>query len=276
MLVSARPRPAAAVSSPAIVIFAQRDRARAMARSIFPRRRNRLVLTRTSAAFAQIFGDMLVDAAIVDLGSSATSGEETWRVAGLAREFPSVPFFGLLPLRVSDGPTLAQCAACDFSDVLVEGVDDAVARDIVSRETFTARFAHALHDPPAALALSTPLQQMTWRCVVARAGRGVRTDSLAHALHVTREHLSRTFAADGGPNLKRVIDLVRLLAAAELAKNPGYDVRDVAKVLGFASPSHLSTTSQRVVGTKSASLTRLRTVDLIERFARGHGRSRRQ
>jgi AraC-like DNA-binding protein len=269
-------RRAAAVGSPSIVIFAQRDRARAMARAAFPRRRNRLVLTKTSAAFAQTFRETLVDAAIVDVGSAATAGEETWRVAALAREFPSLPFFGLLPLRASDGPTLAQCAAYDFFDVLVDGVDDAVARDIVSRESFTARFARALHDPPNALALSTPLQQMTWRCVVGRAGRGVRTDTLAEVLHVTREHLSRTFAADGGPNLKRVIDLVRLLAAAELAKNPGYDVRDVAKVLGFASPSHLSTTSQRIVGTKSASLSRLRTVDLIERFARGHGRSRRQ
>lgn len=274
MLVSARP--AAAVNTPSIVIFAQRDRARAMARAIFPRRRNRLVVTRTSAAFAQTFRDTLVDAAIVDVGSTTPTNEETWRVAGLAREFPSVPFFGLLPLRASDGPTLAHCAANDFSDVLVEGVDDVVAREIVSRESFTARFARALHEPPSALALSTPLQQTAWRCVVEHAGRGVRTDSLAKVLRMTREHLSRTFAADGGPNLKRIIDLVRLIAAAELAKNPGYDVRDVAKVLGFASPSHLSTTAQRIVGTKSASLTRLRTIDLIERFSRGHGRSRGQ
>jgi len=274
MLVTSRR--ATAVCSPSIVVFAQRDRARAMARAAFPRRRNRLVLTKTSAAFAQTFRDTLIDAAIVDVGAAATAAEETWRVAAFAREFPSVPFFGMLPLRASDGPTLAQCAAYDFFDVLVEGVDDPVARDIVSRESFTARFARALHDPPNVLALSTPLQQMTWRCVVGRAGRGVRTDALAEVLHVTREHLSRTFAADGGPNLKRVIDLVRLLAAAELAKNPGYDVRDVAKVLGFASTSHLSTTSQRIVGTKSASLSRLRTVDLIERFARGHGRSRSQ
>lgn len=274
MLVSARP--ASAVNTPSIVIFAQRDRARAMARAIFPRRRNRLVVTRTSAAFAQAFRDTLVDAAIVDVGSTAPTNEETWRVAGLAKEFPSVPFFGLLPLRASDGPTLAHCAANEFSDVLVEGVDDVVAREIVSRETFTARFARALHEPPSILALSTALQRTTWRCVVEHAGRGVRTDSLAKVLRMTREHLSRTFAADGGPNLKRVIDLVRLIAAAELAKNPGYDMRDVAKVLGFASPSHLSTTAQRIVGTKSASLTRLRTVDLIERFSRGHGRSRGQ
>ena len=254
-----------------------------MVRAIFPRRRHHVIITRTSAAFELAFRQGLIDAAVVDVsaasangGGGAATGEETWRVARMASEFPSVPFFGLLSLRASDATALTQCASCEFSDVLVEGVDDSVAREIVSRASFSARFARALHDPPAALSLSSPIQLATWRSVVAGGGRGVRTDSLARQLRVTREHLSRTFAADGGPNLKRVIDLVRLLAAAELAKNPGYDVRDVANVLGFASPSHLSTTSQRIVGTKSASLSRLRTVDLIERFARGHGRSRQQ
>lgn len=268
-------RPAVALCTPSILVFAQRERARAMARSLFPRRRHRVILTRAVPAFEQAFHDGLVDVAIVDVGASSPN-EESWRAARLASEFPSIPFFGLLSLRASDAGALAHCVACDFFDTLVEGVDDAVAREIVNREAFTARFARALHEPPEALALSSPLQKATWRSLVASAGRGVRTDSLAKQLRVTREHLSRTFAADGGPNLKRVIDLVRLLAAAELAKNPGYDVRDVAKVLGFASPSHLSTTSQRIVGTKSASLSRLRTVDLIDRFAHGHGRSRRQ
>ena len=69
-------------------------------------------------------------------------------------------------------------------------------------------------------------------------------------------------------------DLVRLIAAAELAKNPGYDVSDVARILEFASPSHLTSTAQRIVGTRSASLARLRTGDLIERFRQGRGRSR--
>ncbi|MDE3216149.1 MAG: hypothetical protein KGO03_07110, partial [Gemmatimonadota bacterium] len=85
---------------------------------------------------------------------------------------------------------------------------------------------------------------------------------------------SRTFAAGGAANLKRIIDLVRLVGAAELAKNPGYDVRDVARVLGFASSSHLSSTAQRIAGTRPTSLARLRTVDLVERFNRGHQRSR--
>jgi AraC-like DNA-binding protein len=240
-------------------------------RAAFPRRRARLLLARTPAELEATFRNELVDAAVVDLASAS---DDTWRAAGLALEFPSTPFFGLLALRAVETPTLAQCVTLDFADVLVESVDDAVCRDLVLRSGFSARFASALHDPPPALALDTTLQQAAWRGIVAWAGRPVRTQLLAGALGVTREHLSRTFAADESPNLKRVIDLVRLIAAAELAKNPGYDVRDVAAVLDFASSSHLSSTAQRVVGTKPASLSRLRAVDLVDRFTRGHRRSR--
>ena len=41
--------------------------------------------------------------------------------------------------------------------------------------------------------------------------RGPRTDTIAAALGVTREHLSRAFSAGGSANLKRIIDLVRLM-----------------------------------------------------------------
>jgi AraC-like DNA-binding protein len=256
---------------PVVVLYSSRERARAVARASFPRRRARLLMAKTPEELEHTFRSSLVDATIIDL---AGAGEETWRAARLAREFPSVPFFGLTTLRASESPALAQCAALDFADVLVEAVDDTVLRHLVLRQAFSTRFAVALYDPPHALALSTPLQQSAWRCIVGWAGRPVRTQLLADALRVTREHLSRTFAAEGAPNLKRVIDLVRLIAAAELAKNPGYDVRDVAEVLDFASSSHLSSTAQRIVGTKPTSLARLRAVDLVERFTRGHGRSR--
>jgi AraC-like DNA-binding protein len=257
--------------APAIAVFAPRERARAFARAAFPRRRARVVAMKCADDLAALFRSELVDAAIVDLGAPT---EETWKVAALAREFPSAPFFGVTALRAADGPGVARCAALDFADVLVESVDDGVARELISSRTFTSRFARALAEPPQALGLSTATQRATWRTLVAQAGRAVRTDALAKAVGVSREHLSRTFAAGGGPNLKRVIDLVRLVAAAELAKNPGLDVRDVARVLGFASASHLASTAQRVVGTKPASLARLRTVDLVERFASGRGRSR--
>ena len=275
MSVSARtpitPARRAATPLPVVVLHATRDRARSLIRAAFPRRRVRLLLARTPAELEASFRAELVDAAIVDLASAT---DDTWRAAGLALEFPSVPFFGLLALRAAESPAVAQCVTLDFADVLVESVDDAVCRELVLRSGFSGRFAAALHDPPTALALDTELQRAAWRGIVAWGGRPVRTQLLAGALGVTREHLSRTFAADGSPNLKRVIDLVRLIAAAELAKNPGYDVRDVATVLDFASSSHLSSTAQRVVGTKPASLSRLRAVDLVDRFTRGHRRSR--
>ena len=146
--------------------------------------------------------------------------------------------------------------------------------ELVTPRAFTTRFAAALAVPPESLQVDTPLRLDSWRVLVSHAGRPIHTNEVAAELGVTREHLSRAFGAAGAPNLKRVIDLVRLAAAAELSKNPGYDVGDVARVLGFASSSHLSTTSQRIVGIRPSSLARLRTVDLFERFAHGRMRSR--
>lgn len=257
--------------APAIVVFSLRERARVFMKSVFPRRRARVILTRSFEDFDAAFRSNLVDAAVVDVSGAQ---EETWRVATLAREYPSAPFFGLAALRTAEGPALAQCAAYEFTDVLVDGVDDATTRDIVCGHSYTARFARALSEPPGALGFDTELQLNAWRFIVSHAGRPVRTSALAEELGVTREHLSRSFAAGGAPNLKRVIDLVRIISSAELSKNPGYDLRDVTTILGYASSSHLSNTSQRVVGSRPASLARLRTVDLIERFVKGHGRSR--
>lgn len=262
---------AAAGVAPAVVAYTQRERVRQLMKAAFPRRKARVLMARSFEDFDATFRSNLIDAAIVDIGSAH---EDTWRVASLAREFPSIPFFGLTALRAAEGPALAQCAQYEFADVLVDGVDDSAARELVQRLGFTARFARALDDPPRVLALDTPLQQAAWRFIVSHAGRPVRTSTLAVHLKVTREHLSRSFAAGGAPNLKRIIDLVRIVAAAELAKNPGYDLRDVSNILEFASSSHLSSTAMRVIGTKPASLARLRTIDLVERFVKGHGRSR--
>lgn len=265
------PASVAAAGTPAIVVYAQRERTRTLVKAVFPRRRARVVLTRSVEDFDAAFKTNLVDAAVVDVGGAQ---EDTWRVASRAREYPSVPFFGLAALRAAEGPALAQCASYEFADVLVDGIDDGVARDIVGNLSFSTRFAKALDTAPPGLKLDSPLQQSAWKFIVSHAGRPVRTSTLATVLHVTREHLSRSFSAGGCPNLKRIIDLVRIVAAAELAKNPGYDLRDVANILDFASSSHLSSTAMRVAGTKPTSLARLRTVDLIERFTKGHGRSR--
>ena len=256
---------------PALVVHLERERARALVRSAFPRRKWKIITTRSADELEAVFRRVLADAALIDIGSP---GEDTWKAAAFAAEFPSAPFFAITPLRPSDTPSAARCAALGFIDVIVEGIDDNAARDLVQPHAFSTRFRHALGEPPQTLGLSTPLQKSAWEVIIAHSGRPVTTKELAEALGLSREHLSRNFARPGAPNLKRVIDLVRLIAAAELAKNPGHDIRDIARILDFASSSHLAVTAQRIFGTRPASLARLRTTDLIDRFAQGRTRSR--
>ena len=253
-----------------VLLHAARPRARAVARRAFPARRATILEVGDARAAVAAFRGGVVDAVVVDLGAEPPGppNEEAWRVAELAREFPSAAFVGVLPLLgAGAGASLGRCADLDVADVLVDGVDDAVASARVARLPFAARFAAALADPPPTLGLTSELQRAAWRLVAAGAGRPVRTHALARALGVSREHLSRAFRARRAPTLKRVIDLVRLVAAAELSRNPGYDVRDVAAVLGFASSSHLASVARRVAGVAPSSLARLRPNDLVERFA---------
>jgi AraC-like DNA-binding protein len=276
-----------------LLLYAPRERARAFVRSAFPKRKWKIIQVRDVSEFKEAFRTVLVDAALVDIGSAAaatsaggeavgsaahlaaaSANDDTWRIASLAHEFPSAPFFGITPLRATDAPAVARSAALEFCDILVDGIDDSVARDLVAPRTFSARFAAALSDPPQSLGLRTEMQLATWKGILASGGRPVRTAALAREVGVSREHLSRHFSAPGAPNLKRVIDLVRMIGAAELAKNPGLDVRDIARILGFASSSHLAVTAQRVLGTRPASLSRLRSVVLIDRFTQGRTRSR--
>ena len=258
-------------TSPCVLVYTGRERARSFVRAAFPRRRGRTIMVRSSDEFAAAIRRELIDAVVVDL---AAQGDEHWTVAARAIDFPSTAFFGLLPFRTTDAESLARSASYGFADVLCEQTDELSARDLVAPYGYSARFARALADAPESLGLNTETQRRTWQAIVQHAGRPVTTSTLAGVMGVTREHLSRNFARDRGANLKRVIDLVRLISAAELSKNPGYDVRDVAAVLGFASSSHLAVTTQRIASTRPASLSGLRAVDLIDRFVQGRTRSR--
>ena len=245
-----------------------RERARRLIRPAFPRRRaGRLVIVRNASELGRAVRAELVDAVLLDVGA----GEEAWHGASLAREVPGVPFLALAPLWPGDAQLLTRAVAAECVDVLTEGVDDMVLSALLQPHRFTMRFAEALHEPPARLGLTTELQHAVWRSVIGRTGRPTTTAMLAEYFHMSREHLSRSFSAGGSPTLKRVMDLVRICAAAELAKNPGYDVGDVSRLLGFASSSHLAATAQRLVGTRPSSLARLRTVDLVARFLGGLG-----
>src|SRR5688500_3213599 len=262
--------PAYEAAAPLVVAYAPRERTRAWVKRLVGKPAGHLALARSVSEFANAFRRELVDAALVDVGAPDGSEE----AAARALEYPTVAFLGLTAFRPSDGPAVARCAERDFADVIVEGVDTGIARGVLDARGYSGRFASALDRPPHALSLGSALHLAAWRFIVARGGRPIRTSTLASSLGLTREHLSRSFGTGGAPTLKRLIDLVRLLSAAELAKNPGYDVADVARILRFSSSAHLSVTAQRLIGRRASSLAAMRGVDVIERFAREHAGTR--
>ena len=100
----------------------------------------------------------------------------------------------------------------------------------------------------------------------------VRTAELARHLQVSREHLSRQFGAGGAPNLKRVIDLTRIAAAAQLLRNPGFGIATTVRLLHFASSSHLSGTARRIADVRTAELGKLGPRGVLAAFVRGNTR----
>jgi len=189
----------------------------------------------------------------------------------LREGWPAVPVIALAAFRPDDAPVLLAWEG----EVLVEGVDDPVVGEVVMRHSLTARRRQALHDATRVLKLEDELQRRAWDLMLGAVERPWRSEALAEALGVSREHLSRQFGAGGAPNVKRVVDLCRIATATQLLANPACTVADVARLLHFASPSHLSTTARGVAGVTAPQLATLAPEDVLRRFVRGRrGRSR--
>ena len=133
-------------ATPLVVAYTPRERTRAWVKRVIGKSPGRLTLTRTLGEFAAPFRKAVVDAALVDVAAP----EESEEAAALALEYPSVAFVALTSFRPSDAPAIARCAELEFADVLVEGVDEGVARDVLAERGYSGRFASALDRPPAA------------------------------------------------------------------------------------------------------------------------------
>lgn len=228
-----------------------------------------LVICRSPATLRATLDTRLVDAVVFSPTSTPLQ-----RVEELRTGFPHIPWMAFAPFRPDDAATLHACQDSLISLVLVQGVDDAVAGDLVVRASAGARRKRALQDGPRALRLQEPLQQQVWFDLLDRVDRPIRTEEIARRMRCSREHLSRQFGAGGAPNLKRVIDLTRVACAASLLRNPGYNARTVARILGFATASHLSATARRITGLAARSLAGLGPKGVLAAFVRGKTRSR--
>ncbi len=253
-----------------IVALLHRNRwLRSALRSGLRDKRLRLRACRSREHLDRVLHEELVDAIVVEVDRESLDG-----LSQLRRLYPRIPVFLAAPFLPVDGPLLAACGERGFHDLLVEGVDDLAAGELVAVRGLTARRVAALADAPRLLRLSEPLQLRAWSEVLWRADARLTTSTLARTLSVSREHLSREFGAGGAPNLKRVIDLARVLCAADLLANPGYTVATVSKLLGYASASHFAGCSRRICGVAPAELPRLGLQGVLARFLKGRTRSR--
>ena len=251
-----------------VPVFNPRAEPRRAVKRGYPRDAGSVRLCRNLAAVERLLYQRLVDAVVLDVKTAPAAA------LALPARLPRIPMFVLSAVRPDDGPLLAACDAAGFAGVLVEGVDNAVAGEWIAARTAQVARREALADAPKLLRLTDRLQLAAWDEVLRRVAFPTQTGHVAAALRVTREHLSREFGAGGAPNLKRVIDLARTACAADLLGNPGYTVRAVVHILGYASTSHLAGAARRVAGTTPQELRAVGPRGVLARFLRGRTRSR--
>lgn len=241
----------------------------ALRRSI-PRGSGPVVACRSVEGLERALEGRLLEAVVV--GARAVRDMD---LGSLRARYPGIPLIAYGVFRSDDAPLLLLWQRLEVAAVAMEGVDDAVVGDLVVRQSVSVRRRAALADAPRLLRLTEPLQLQAWDLLVAAAGRPPGTAQIARTLGMSREHLSRQFGAGGAPNLKRVADLLTVLAALALLRNPAYKVRQTAAVLGLSTPSHLRAIIRRITGVGVADALSLSDADVLRRFLRGSGRSRR-
>lgn len=254
---------------PVIALVQGNGQMRAAFRQGLKGSRLRLSVCRSRRHLDLVLSSKVVDAIVLEL-----SDEHSGDVEELRSRYPGIPLFLGARFRPSDGTVLLGYWQKRCTNLLVEGVDDCAAAELVAAVGATARRAAALARAPKLLRLTEPLQLRVWSEVLWRADSRITTSDLARSVSVSREYLSREFAAGGAPNLKRVIDLARTLWATDLLTNPGYSVATVSRVLGYSSPSHLAASVWRIAGAKPRELPRLGFGGVLSRFVKGRTRSR--
>lgn len=229
-----------------------------------------IIACRRAAALTALVGSRPLDGIV--LGTSAARRMD---LAKLREQFPAIPLFIFGSVRSDEASlVLGFYERFGATAVLVEGVDDAIVGEVIGRATVTARRRAQLTGVPRQLRLTEPLQLAAFE-VLLSAGPLSSTSIVADRLDVSREHLSRQFGAGGAPNLKRVVDLFRVLATRDLLQNPGYSSPVAARLLGYATPSHLQAVTRRVLGVSVKELVKLPNAELLRRFLAVGARSRR-
>lgn len=228
---------------PPVAALLDRKAAVASLRRALPRRTFPVYTARSADHLVALLYRHQIDAVVV--------GAEAIRAGtfdALRRDFGAMPFVLYLPLRSDDADLVRHAQRERVAAMAIESLDEPVLARLIAAAGLAQRRLDALVPLAAAVDLADPIQQMAWPRIIVDAPAGLPTARLARTLNVRRETLSRRFGAGAAPSLKRAIDAVRLIAAAQLLGNAAFSVRDVARLLGFSSASSLQATARRTLG----------------------------
>lgn len=228
---------------PAVAALLERRPALLALRRAFPATAIRVLTARSPKHLEAILSRTLIDAVVIGPDAARSVALESLR-----RDYAAVPIVLFAPIRSDDADLLLRAHRQRVAAVALEDLDEPLLPRLITTHGVTARRRDELLPLAERLGLVDAIQRDAWEVVVADAPEGLDTRSLAKRLGVARETLSRRFAAGGAPPLKRAIDGVRLVAAGQLLGNRAYRVADVARLLGFSSPSLLQRTARRTFG----------------------------
>lgn len=224
---------------------------------------------RSGAALIRLVEDELVDAVVLGVKS-----QQTLPLAAFRRRFATVPVVVYGAFRAEDARLLLELDRLGVAAVLVEGLDDPLVGERIVQSGSTASRRESLANLPRLLRLTEPLQRRAFDLLVGSMGRSPSTAVIARKLKVSREHLSRQFGAGGAPNLKRVVDLLRLLGVRHVMGDSETPMAAAASLYGFSSTSHLRVSIRRTFRLEPDDFVAAARPDLVRRFIQTGARSR--
>jgi AraC-like DNA-binding protein len=237
-------------------------------RRALPRAEWPLFTARSPSHLARLLQQHCFDAIVI--GQDAARGPV---LEALRRDFPVIPLLLYMPIRSDDAELLRRMRRERVAAIAIEGMDEPLLPRMLARHGLTARRLAELLPLAERLDLTDELQRTVWALIIANASARLDTKVIARRLKVRRETLSRRFGAGGAPSLKRAIDAVRLVAAAQILGNPGYVVEDAARLLDFSSVSLLQQTARRTFGVSAREVAQLSTEEIAGALMGGRGRT---
>jgi len=249
---------------PAVAALLERRPAILALRKALPRGEWPLFTARSPSHLATLLHQQCLDAIVI--GHEAARGPV---LDALRRDYPAIPLILYVPARSDDAELLRRMHRERVAALAIEGIDEPVFPRLLARHGLTARRLAELLPLAVRLDLTDELQRKVWELIIIDAPFRLDTGWIADQFEVRRETLSRRFAAGGAPSLKRAIDAARLVAVAQLLGNPGYDVDDAARLLGFSSVSLLQQTARRTFGVSARDVATLDAGQIANKLTKG-------